>query len=226
MNMLGLFFTLAMAPQEPTSSHAGEHVMEDVVVTASREPPRPYDVVADFVAYCYDANRLAGRARSPEGIGLWAALDRGEASRLGVSSTGQGYILDSERIKLLLLIEEGRGSQDRRRHTCTLTAVGGHDPKMIESDLARLMGRGGSSGYPAHADPFPALRGWRQIGWSAIPRRGSRDWQVFGDHPESFVVAVQPHFYSRSTWVVTELLSRENDGAPTTTIKLTHFFKP
>lgn len=224
--MLALLLGLGLSVQEQTPPVPDIAVLEDIAVTGSRGLPLPYDVVADFVTYCYDANRLGGRSRSPEGVGLWAALDAAEASRLGVSPTGQAYILDSQRIKLVLLVEEGRGSQNRQQHNCTITAMGRHDPKVIESDLERLMGRGGASMYLAHSDLFPTFDGWKQRGWSAIPRRGSSDWRVFGEHPESFVVAIDPRFYSRSSWVVTEFRSREDGGIPTSSIKLTYFFSP
>lgn len=224
--MLGFFLTLGMAVQDPTPSGPGSLALEDVVVTASPASQPPYDVMFDFITYCYDANRLNGRARHPEDGGLWAPLNPAESSRLGLSAGGHGYILDSERIKLVLLIEEGPGSQGRRQHACTLTAVGRHYPRVLEAEMARLMGRGGSSTYTLQTDLFPTFEGWRQIGWSAIPRRGSTDWSVFGDDPEGFVVAVRPQFYTRSTWVVTEFRSREDRGVPTTAIKLTHFFKP
>lgn len=224
--MLALLLGFGLSVQEQTPPAPDIAVLEDIAVTGSRELPLPYDVVADFVTYCYDANRLGGRSRSPEGVGLWGALDPAEASRLGVPVTGQAYILDSQRIKLVLLVEEGRGSQNRQQHNCTLIAVGRHDPKVIEADLARLMGRGGASMYLARSDLFTTFDGWKQIGWSAIPRRGSTDWRVFGEHPESFVVAVEPYFYGRSNWVVTEFRSREDEGIPTTAIKLTYFFSP
>lgn len=224
--MLGFLLSLSLASQQEAPAPPADAALEDVVVTASRAPQPPYDVVADFVTYCYDANRLNGRARSPEGEGLWEVMDPTEASRLGVPPTGQAFILDTERIKLVFFIDEGRGSQSRRQHACTITAIGRHDPSVIEADLARLMGRGGSSTYTTYTDLFPVFVGWRQRGWSAIPRRGSIDWTAFGDHPENFVVAVRPQFYSRSTWVVTELRTREDHGVPTTAIKLTHFFKP
>jgi len=221
--MIVAFLALGMLVQDPPLPGA---VLDDVVVTHAREARPPYDVAGDFMTYCYDANRLEGRARSPEGVGLWEVLDRESASRLGLSSTGQAYMLDSERIKLVLLIEEGSGPGSRRQHSCTLTAMGGHDPRSIESDMARLMGRSGASGFTRHSDIFPTFEGWRQTAWSAIPQRGSRDWRVFGDSPESFVVAIAPRFYSRSSWVVTEFRSREDEGVPTSAIKLTYFFRP
>lgn len=224
--MLDLVLALSLLAQDSPASVPDISALEEVVVARSLDPLASYDVVPDFITYCWDPNRLSTPAPSPDSGGLWVELTDAEAAALHVSPEGRAWMLDSDRIKLVLMIEDGVGQGERRQHRCSLTAVGRHDPAKLEDDLSRLMGRGGASSHRRHPDLFPTFEGWRQIAWSAIPDRGSTDWRPFGDDPESFVIAVQPGFYSRASWVVTELRTRTDAGTPTSIIILTHLYKP
>lgn len=225
MIWIAALVSLLQSPPQDAAAQATE--LEEVVVVGSRDgvPPPPYDVLADFRTYCWDPNRLQGQARDPADDSLWVSLDPTESARLGISPAGRGYKLETERISLILTVNEGPGTGGRRLNTCTVTAVGAHDQDDLENDLRRLMGGGGSSRHLTNAPKiFPAIAGWRQIAWSAVPSKRDTEWRVFHPHPESFVIVLDPSFYTRHRWVVTELKTRVQDGAPVSSITLTHFF--
>ncbi len=216
--------------QDPVTPADPATTLEDVVVTTS-EPAAPIDAFAFFRDLCVDGNRLDGAARRPAEDSLWVPMEDRERQALDLpDDRGAGYLLETERLTLVLRIEEGP-DQFLRRHVCSLTIVGQHDqPQLVERMQATFHGPG-TTRHLHYQDAYPTYPGWTQRAWSAIPARDDTDWREFGPtrrarSESGFVVVTEPSFFARSRYVVGEVRFTPEGPRPVSVLTVTQLFKP
>lgn len=201
---------LALASQDPSAAQEPVAI-DDVVVLGRAVPPEPFDV---FRALCLDANRLDGRAFRPTMVPRWAPISAPEVS---LDEGEQAFVRRDGQLQMVLRIKEGLDGQidDVQRNVCSLTLAGPHDQRSLEQGMAQALGAGGTSNHLHYDKVYPTYPGWTQLAWTAIPSRGNTRWRAYEpghSGVSGFVVVVEPTFYRRSSYLVTEL--RYTDQAP------------
>ena len=187
----------------------------DVVVTAHRGP---IDPVAELTRWCLDPLRRSGRFATPD----WAPLDDATRARFGAADPAITAVAlaDPARHRTLVLKQEVIArSPPLVEHRCTLAVVGGADdaPALL-TGLSHLLRAPPTQKHIGDPAGTPALPGWRQWRWTAIPGRGSSDWRGWTGRGAAraggaWVVVVDPAgFYADHDYVALDLRAR-NGGA-------------
>jgi hypothetical protein len=200
---------LLLMAQDPQATRENAVLVEDVVVTGRAPALDPFEL---FRALCFDANRLDGQAFRPTVVPEWTPLpaESGSDEEVFVRSEGD--------LDLVLRIRERPDRQLTavQHNDCILSLAGPHDQQALERGMRRVMGAAGTTRHLDRADLFTTHPGWTQLAWTAIPDRDVTRWTAFSPDlatTSSFVMVIDPGFYRRRSYVVTEL--RYTDEGPT-----------
>lgn len=224
----------------PPAEEANE--VEEVVVTGrrpvetvARRVPLTPDPFTFFAEFCFESNRLNRRSARPVGDPTWKPLDRSMRQQLKISdSSTVSYGRFDARLgpALILRIDQHRLPKGLTEHRCSLTILGAaSQPKFVDK-MSSLFNGLGTQAHVGHDDApgYKPLPGWHQWLWSAIPKKGSKDWHVSGtrrNERRSFVrIKDAGLFYSQMSYVAGDLRYNEDVARSITVLTLTHTFKP
>jgi hypothetical protein len=236
--LFGLSAAALAARAQPAAPPEEASDVEGLTVTARRQVPtvaKPGaadpDPFAFFQDYCFDPMRLSRRSARPVGDPAWRRLGGEARAQLGIadSSTVAYARVDTARgLTLVLRIEQGPMVSEVRndlvQHRCSLTVKGPADAREFKKRMSALFNGAPTDrhlGAPS-ASGHERTPGWEQWLWSAIPMRGSNQWEVF--RSGSFIVVNAPRFYNRCTYVAGELRHTKDHAAPISVLLLTHTF--
>jgi hypothetical protein len=192
----------------------------DIEVVARPGPLPPLrDAIDYYRSFCFEAARQDGRPASPESDSDWQALGAETRRRFGVEDPDAPVfgIADPARHRTLLVKVERFTRPGRLvEHRCTLVVIGGDEHAALPDRMSRLFGGPGTERHVGEAVGAPALPGWRQWLWTAMPARGSASWRVHRPRtgPPSFIVVTDLRFYDSYDYVFGDLKTRLRGDTP------------
>lgn len=214
--MARLAALLLLMAQDPQARAENAVLVEDVIVIGRAPSLDPFEL---FRALCFDANRLDGRAFRPTMVPEWtpAPPESGSDEEIFVRREGD--------LDLVLRIRERPDRQvvDVQHNDCSLSLAGPHDQQALEQGMRRVMGAAGTTRHLERSDLFTTRPGWKQLAWAAIPDRDVTRWTAFSPDlstTSSFVMVIDPGFYRRRSYVVTELRYTAEGPTPVSHISL------
>jgi hypothetical protein len=188
-----------------------------IVVTGSRVPLAPLlEPIEYFARHCYEPHRRTRQPAPPPEFGSdWEVLpDSARAQLRMIGPDGQAYWMrDEERGHTLVLTFDRPPRGDYVQESrCSLVVIGGTGHDRFAAGMARLFRGPGTDRHVGHPDGNPRLPGWRQLAWTAIPRRGSSAWDV-EPGPRGgtgWIVVIDPVlFYDNADFVLGDLKTSE-----------------
>lgn len=205
----GIAVALALFAQAavPPPSREG-----DVTVTGRRIPKTPIrDAIGYWQRHCFDAARLTGAPSTPRSDPDWRRLGAQDRSALRVAEADPAFGMRNADGQLLVITLSSRRPADNLiEHRCTLIVSGG-DQARFEDRVGAIFGGSGTRKHVDEVDGIPAVPGWRQLLWAAIPAIGSRDWRVFRtrEAKDTWILVTSPDFFDEAEYVRGDLRVRE-----------------
>ena len=221
--LLATLFALGLA-QDPVVTPPPEAMQLDgITVLGRRTTPDPFDI---FQAVCLDANRLDKQSFRPDGVPRWTRLVAPVSGPV-VAAPVESFIRRDGDLEMLLRIEEGPDAKVERtqRNVCSLTLAGPHDQQSLARGMASALGGPGTRHHLSLPEIYPTYPGWTQLLWSAMPDKDTSNWRVFmaeGERESGVLMVNLPRFYSRYSYVVTELRFTDEAERPISHIALTY----
>ena len=212
---------LALGVQPPAPA---EPAFEEIVVTGRRPDSVALDLPASYLRrFCFDPRRLTGAFSPPSPDDRhWQPLGEADRARLGVTDRAtvlMGLVDHVRQHRLVLRLERLEQPRGLVEHRCTIYVIGGETHDGLRDGMSALFRGSGTSRHVGHAAGVPALPGWQQHVWVAIPQRGSADWREYSPGPlqrragGSFVVITnQSAYYNQSDYVLGDLKVRTTGG--------------
>lgn len=217
---------LSMALQDGHLRPADD-IVEDVVVTASRDAPA-FQPFSAFEEICFDGNRLERSARKPQADDpLWIALTSQERGLVGVvDSRIAAFRQERADVSLLLKIDE-QEIDGLTQNRCHIIVVGQHEPEALARGMRRLFSTEGGRAPVGRVKGYEDMPGWQQWAWTAMPGKDTTRWEGFeASEGGYYVVVAEPFFYRRNAWVIGDLRFTEERGVRVSELILTLRYKP
>jgi hypothetical protein len=188
-----------------------------IVVTGSRVPLAPLlEPIEYFAQHCYEPHRRTKQpAPPPESGSDWGVVpDSARAHLRTLGPDGQAYWMrDEERGHTLILTFERPPRRDNVQESrCSLVVIGGTSHDGFATGMGRLFRGSGTDRHLGHPDGNPRLTGWRQLAWTAIPRRGSSAWEQYRGSRRGggwVMVSDSGLFYDNADFVLGDLKTSE-----------------
>ncbi|MCV0387762.1 MAG: hypothetical protein K5821_15360 [Nitrobacter sp.] len=206
-----------MMQAEGVPPDADEISSPEIVVTGRRgEEDIEPDAVPLLESHCFDPMRRSGHPVSPDLESRWFPLEPDNRQQFSIVDSklpAYGLTDNTRGHELWLKIEEVKRSDGLSEDRCTLLVIGGTDHDRFVKGMSELFHGAPTRRHVGHEHGVPAVPGWQQWLWTAMPQRGSEDWRSIsrgrGAEGQSWVVVLDTHsFYRDNDYVYGDLKIR------------------